>query len=89
MQWKETARKLAEFQATKMLVVRQLRVPLFHLIQPLASVNALQKIFAVFFYYKFYSAAFTLVEYYREYTKCLRFLHQHQYMLSAMIVANS
>ena len=32
-----------------MLILRQLRVPLFQLIQSLASVKALQKILAVFF----------------------------------------
>ena len=32
-----------------MLILRQLRVPLFHLIQSLASAKALQKVLAVFF----------------------------------------
>ena len=49
MHWKEVARKFTDFQATKMLILRQLRVPLFHLIQSLASVNALQKLLAVVF----------------------------------------
>ena len=49
MHWKEAATKSTDIQATKMLVVGQLRVPLFHLIQSLASVNALQIIFTVFF----------------------------------------
>ena len=88
MHWKEAARKFTDFQATKMLVLRQLRALLFHLIQSLTSVNALQKILAVIFYYKFNSAAFTLVEYHWGYTKCPRFLYLHQCMLSAMIVAN-
>ena len=49
MHRKESAKKLFDFQATKMLILRQPRVPLFHLVQSLALVNVLQKILAVFF----------------------------------------
>ena len=45
MHWKEAVRKFTDVQAKKMLVLRQLQVPLFHLIQSLVLVNAFQKIF--------------------------------------------
>ena len=45
----KAVRKITDVQAKKKLILRQLQVPLFHLIQSLVLVNALQKIFAVFF----------------------------------------
>ena len=44
----KAVRKFTDFQAKKMLILRQLRVPSFQFIQSLVLVNELQKIFAVF-----------------------------------------
>ena len=49
MHWKEAVRKFTDVQAKKMLILRQLQFPSFHLIQSLVLVSVLQKIFAVFF----------------------------------------
>ena len=90
MHWKEAARKFTDFQATKMLILRQLRVPLFYLIQSLASVNALHIVLAIFFFlYKLYSAAFTLLAITGSIQNVRVFYININYMLLAMIVANS
>ena len=48
MHWKEAVRKFTDVQAKKMPILK-LQVPLSHHIQSLVLLNALQKIFAVFF----------------------------------------
>ena len=61
MYWKEAIRKFTDFQAKKMLILIQLRVP-FSSYSISVSEHALPKILEVFSLHKFYSAAFALVE---------------------------
>ena len=46
---KKAVKKFTAVQTKKMLILRQLQVPLFHLIQFLILVSALQKLIALFF----------------------------------------
>ena len=48
---KKAVKKFTDVQTKKMLILRQLQVPLFHLNQSLILVSALQKLIALFFYY--------------------------------------
>ena len=89
MHWKKAVRKFTRFSSQEDANLETIAGSVFKLFNLWFTTMFSKKSLQFFLSSKFFFAAFTLVEYYCENTNCPRFLHQHQYMLSAMMVANS